>query len=79
MLIAGGFSQLLMTPSLLAAVWAFSNSSLKFPLWILKHEHYGLPLWPSHNQGVIAPHVKALALVMMASGVVIFHVAVHPH
>ena len=58
------------TVFLLVALWAFSNSSLRFHHWLYSHPRLGRTLRAWHAHGVIPARAKMAAVAMMSSSLV---------
>lgn len=54
------------TVFLIVAVWAFSNSSERFRLWLWEHPRFGPSIRDWHEHKVIPYRVKIMATSMMA-------------
>ncbi|MDP6473460.1 MAG: YbaN family protein [Alphaproteobacteria bacterium] len=61
----------------LIALWAFSRGSPRFESWLFNHRLFGPPLQAWRRHRVISPKAKVLALLCMASSllIIIFLVA----
>ncbi len=58
------------TVFLIAAVWAFSKSSLKFQVWLWEHKILGPPVRAWYQYRVIPVRAKFIAVLMMMASVV---------
>jgi uncharacterized membrane protein YbaN (DUF454 family) len=63
---------------LILAVWCFTRSSPRLEAWVLNHPRFGPTLRAWRDQGAISARAKAMALIGMLSGYVIFFVTVRP-
>lgn len=64
------------TVFLIAALWGFSRSSIRFQHWLWYHPRLGPPIRDWHSFRVIPPHAKVLAVAMMALSIVYAYVAI---
>jgi uncharacterized membrane protein YbaN (DUF454 family) len=63
---------------LILAVWFFTRSSPRLEAWVLNHPTFGPTLQAWRDEGAISLRAKAMALIGMLSGYVVFYLTVRP-